>query len=383
VKRRLTIITEIISPYRIPLFNALAKHPQVDLHVVFLSETDPSLRQWHVYKNEIEFSCKVLPSWRKRVGKFNLLLNRGLTTALLRASPDAILCGGYSYLASWQALAWARKNRVPFLLWSESNLQDRRRGHTAVEFLKTEFLRRCSAFAVPGQTAREYLRFRGIRDEIIFAAPNAVDNDLFAAAAAEVWQNPEATRSRLNLPQRYFLYVGRLVREKGVFDLLAAYEKLDESTRQSTGLVFVGDGAARGELEAQAATVCSGMLTFAGFVHREELAAYYALAEALFLPTYSDPWGLVVNEAMACGIPAVVSQIAGCAADLIVEGWNGWLIPPGDTESLSRAMRRLIDKPELRALMGANSLERISQYSPQAWASGIARSIENAGVKSD
>ncbi len=136
MKRRLVILTEIISPYRIPLFNALAQNPEIDLHVIFLAETDPSLRQWQVYKEEIKFSYGVLPSWRKRLGKYNVLLNRGLARALSAAAPDVVLCGGYSYVASWQALRWARAHDVPFLLWSESNLQDFRRGHALVEFLK-------------------------------------------------------------------------------------------------------------------------------------------------------------------------------------------------------------------------------------------------------
>ena len=84
MRRRLVILTEIISPYRIPLFNALAQLAEVDLHVIFLAETDPTLRQWQVYKEEIRFSYQILPSWRKRVGRYNVLLNRGVGRALAR-----------------------------------------------------------------------------------------------------------------------------------------------------------------------------------------------------------------------------------------------------------------------------------------------------------
>ena len=108
MRRRLVILTEIISPYRIPLFNALARQPEVDLHVIFLAETDPTLRHWQVYKEEIQFSYEVLRSWRKRIGRYNMLLNFGLVQALKEARPDVILCGGYNYVASWQALSWAR-----------------------------------------------------------------------------------------------------------------------------------------------------------------------------------------------------------------------------------------------------------------------------------
>jgi glycosyltransferase involved in cell wall biosynthesis len=292
--RRLVILTEIISPYRIPLFNALAQDGSVDLHVVFLAETDPNLRQWQVYKEEIKFSYEVLPSWRKR-GRFNVLLNRGVGRALTAAAPDAILCGGYNYLASWQALYWARTRSIPFLLWSESNLQDLRRGFPLVEFLKSEFLHGCTGFVVPGFSAQEYLRAHKIKGNLIFTAPNAVDNALFAAAAAAARRDSSIRRRELGLPSRYFLFVGRLVREKGVFELLSAYAKLDAQIRQQIGLVFVGDGPSRRQLEEQAASISPGAIRFAGFAQREQLATYYALAEMLVLPTYTDTWGLVVN----------------------------------------------------------------------------------------
>ena len=80
MKRRLVILTEIIAPYRIPVFNALAERGDVELHVIFLSETSRSMREWKVYTEEIRFSHEVLPSWRKRVGKYNILVNQSVAT---------------------------------------------------------------------------------------------------------------------------------------------------------------------------------------------------------------------------------------------------------------------------------------------------------------
>jgi 1,2-diacylglycerol 3-alpha-glucosyltransferase len=381
MKRRVTIITEIISPYRIPLFNALAKHPSIELRVVFLSETDSSWRRWNVYKHEIEFSYQVLKSWRRRLGKFNGLLNRGLPGALRRASPDVIVCGGYSYVASWQALSWARSRQVPFLLWSESNLQDRRRSLPLVEGLKRAFLKRCTGFVVPGVAARKYLHAQGIPDALVYTAPNGVDNELFATAAAAARRKPDVLRSTLNLPARYFVFVGRLVREKGLVDLLAAYANLEEDLRRQVGLVVVGDGELRPQLETQARGVTPGVIRFAGFAHREQLAEYYALADALVLPTHTDTWGLVVNEAMASGVPVIVSRVAGCVADLVDEAWNGILFAPGDVIALSGAMKSLAGNPEIRASMAANSVTRIAQYSPQTWTDGLVRAVERVGAK--
>ncbi|HET9308945.1 MAG TPA: glycosyltransferase [Candidatus Sulfotelmatobacter sp.] len=337
------------------------------------------MREWKVYKEEIKFSYQVLRSRRWQIGKYNCLLNVGIGHALESARPEIILCGGYNYLASWQALLWARLHSTPFLLWSESTLRDSRSGHPAVELLKTEFLRHCGGFVVPGHAALEYLLFRRLRKDRIYTAVNAVDNDLFASTAACARRNPAQRRTELGLPDRYFLFAGRLVREKGVFELLSAYAKLDGALRQEIALVFVGDGAARHALEAESSGVKPGTIKFAGFAQREQLASYYALAEMLILPTYTDTWGLVVNEAMACGLPVILSEAAGCGADLVTDNWNGRIVPPKDVKALASAMGALASKTEQLARMSVNSKSRILEYSPGEWCRGIVRMMEAAG----
>ncbi len=377
---RVAILTEIISPYRIPVFNALAKREGIDLKVIFLSETDPTQRQWRVYKDEIRFAYEVLPSWRFRASRSHLLVNAGLSAPLKKFSPEAIICGGYNYIASWQALMWARRRGVRFILWSESNAQDARGHRKPVEFLKAYFRKRCNASVVPGKSAFEYLRLLGFPVECIFTAPNAVDNRFFATRAEQVKRESAVVRERLRLPRRFILFAGRLVPEKGIFDLLEAYAKLESGLRSEVGLVFAGDGVSREELERRAKRISPGSVCFRGFAQREDLAGLYALAETLVLPTHSDPWGLVVNEAMACGLPIIVSSVAGCAADLVEDGWNGYVVPPRDSEKLSVAIDSLVRQPELKRQMSARSLERIRKYSPEACADGLAAAATSAGT---
>ena len=370
--RKTVILTEIIAPYRIPVFNALASRGGVDLHAIFLAETDKALRQWRVYADEIRFSYEVLPSWRWRAGRHGLLLNRGLSAALEATCPQTILCGGYNYPASWEALWWAQRRKVRFVLWTESNEQDKRSGLAGVEWLKRYFVRSCNAFAVPGKSSFAYLRTLGASDQLIFTAPNAVDNSFFAAQAENTRNRESEFRDKLKLPSRFILFVGRLVPEKGIFDLLEAYAKLESGVRCEVGLVFAGDGVCRKELVQQAKRISPGTVCFPGFALREDLAGLYALTETLVLPTYSDPWGLVVNEAMACGLPIVVSSVAGCTADLVEDGWNGYVVPPRDAEKLSVAIDSLLRQPDLKQRMSARSLERIRNYSPEACADGLA-----------
>jgi glycosyltransferase involved in cell wall biosynthesis len=373
---KLVIVTEIIAPYRIPVFNALAQRNELDLHVIFLSENDLSLRQWNVYKEEIKFRYDVLPSWRWRPRGYNILINRGVSAALNKIQPDAVMCGGYNYLASWQCAYWARRHRVPLLLWSESTAADRRSGLHVVERMKARFLSMCTAFVVPGKSSFGYLRSRGIPDHRIFTAPNAVDVALFSSLAEQARRDETSVRERLSLPSRYFLFVGRLVRAKGVFDVVDAYAKLDGDLRAKIGLVFVGDGPDRSELLEHIAQIKCRAIQFEGFVQREGLPSFYALADALVFPTYSDTWGLVVNEAMSCGLPAIVSNVAGCAADLVQEGRTGLLVTPGGVPNLASAMALLANDSTLRREMASTSRENIDAFSPDVWAEGMVKATE-------
>ena len=380
MSRRLVILTEIIAPYRIPVFNVLARRAGLDLHVIFLAETDETLRQWRVYKNEICFSHQILPSWRWRAGKNSFLINRGLWSALNKVSPQVIICGGYNYAASWEALLWARRHEVAFVLWSESNSQDARGGQAWVESLKAYFLRHCDRFVVPGKASFEYLRSLGSPEASILTAPNAVDNTFFAIQAENARAHPTEFREKLELPSRFILFVGRLVTEKGVFDLIEAYAKLESGLRSEVGLVFAGNGVSREELAQQAKRISPATVCFPGFAQREDLAGLYALAETLVLPTHSDPWGLVVNEAMACGLPIIVSSVAGCSADLVEDGWNGYVVPPRDSEKFSVAIDSLLRQPELKRQMSSHSSERIRNYSPEACADGLAAAAISTGT---
>lgn len=377
MSRRLVILTEIIAPYRIPVFNALAARAEIDLHIIFLSRTDAYTRQWRIYENEIRFSYQVLPCWRRRIGKYNLLLNVNVNSALHTAAPEVVVCGGYNYLAAWQAMNWAKRNGVPFLLWSESTAFESRHELLAVEWLKQKFLSNCDGFIVPGRSAQEYLQPFVSGSRPAFLARNAVDVELFATKCANVQKSANRLRAELALPARYFLFVGRLVKSKGVFDLVRAYATLPAALRSEVSLVLAGVGPMRAELEAAAHEIYPGAVHFAGFIHRDDLAGYYALAECLVMPTHSDPWGLVVNEAMACGLPVICTNVAGCAADLVKE--NGILVKAGDVMQLAQAMQQLATDAELRRSMSQHSRDLIHDFSPEACAAGFAEATLGLG----
>ncbi len=380
MSHRVVIITEIIAPYRIPVFNALARLPEIDLHVIFLAETDSAQWKWRVYKEEIQFSYEVLRSWRGRVAGNTFLFNWGVSAALKRFLPDSIVFGGYNYLASWKGLLWARSHGVPALLWAESNVNDRRSRNPIVEFLKSTFIRACRAFVVPGRSSHNYLSGYGVAVSDIFTAPNAVDNNLFAAGAEAARKDERRFRDCLNLPDRYLLFVGRFVREKGIFDLLDGYALLPAEKQDEVGIVFVGDGPERAELARRVANLCKGEIRIVGFAQRDQLAIYYGLADVFIFPTHSDPWGLVVNEAMACGLPILATAVAGCVADLVSHGDNGLVVTARDVSGMAKAIAAMLDMGRLQQ-MGASSQSRIKAFSSLAWAEGVRAAVEFATGK--
>jgi len=295
--------------------------------------------------------------------------------AALRAhNPEIVLAGGYNYLAMWLAQRWACQHRVPFLLWSESNILDARRNYRWVEAAKRKFIHSCQGYVVPGGSAANYLTSFGVATDQIFIAPNAVDVERFAAGAAEARRDP-ALRQRLGLPRRFLLYVGRFAPAKGALDLLNAFARLPDAIRRNVGLVMAGDGEQFEELVRRSREIHSGEVVFPGFLQRDDLPAFYALAEALIFPTHSDPWGLVVNEAIACGLPVIATNVAGCVADLVRDGENGYLVSPGNPEALSKAMEQLLSAPDVQGQMGRRSIEISSRFSPKAWAEGLIRAV--------
>jgi glycosyltransferase involved in cell wall biosynthesis len=358
---RILIVTEIPAPFRIPLFNALAAEPGVDLRVCFLAEHDPR-RSYRVYREEFAFDEVVLPGWSvRRRGRW-IMLNRGVFRLFRHVRPDVVVVGGWNQPAFWQVLAAAGVSRIPALLWVESTSSDARVGGAAAGGLRRLALRLSTGFVVPGGASRAYLRRLGVADERIVDAPNAVDVGIFAEQVAAARSQLAALREQLGLDGCVFLYVGRLEPEKGVDVLLEAMR--DVAAR----LVVIGSGPLESELRA----IAGDGVHFVGQLTRDELVPWYAAADALVLPSRSEPWGMVLNEGAAAGLPLVGTAAAGAAHDLIEPGGNGFRVPADDEPALAEALRALANDAELRRTFGERSRELSEQFRPEAWARAVA-----------
>jgi glycosyltransferase involved in cell wall biosynthesis len=168
------------------------------------------------------------------------------------------------------------------------------------------------------------------------------------------------------------LNVGRLVPEKGLLDLLFSFGRLSGT---STHLVLVGDGPQRADLEEYARTNRLNNVHFAGFRNYSELPAFYALSDVFVLPSYREPWGAVVNEAMNFALPIVASRDGGAVADLVADGQNGLLFDPGDREKLAQHLQYLVSTPEARERMGIESIRRVKGCNFERGGEGVLSAL--------
>ena len=371
---RILIVTEIPAPFRIPLFNALAERPDVDLTVCFLAERDPRRTHYRVYRDEFAFGEVVLPGIGLRRGARWLMVNRGMLGLLRRSRPDAVLVGGWNQPAFWQVLGACRATRKPAFLWVESTGADARIKNSAADAFRRLALRTASGFVVPGRAARAYLRGFGVPADRIVEAPNAVDLTIFTERVDAMRADRDAVRSRLGLNGCVFAYVGRLERAKGVEVLVRAMRDVPAQ------LVLIGSGSLDSELQH----ADGDRVRVVGMLARDELVPWYAAVDGLVLPTRSDTWGMVLNEGAAAGLPLVATEAAGAAHDLIEPGQNGFRVPVDDAQALGDALRTLAADESLRRAFGERSRQLSERFRPEAWAAAVADfAATTAGARSE
>jgi glycosyltransferase involved in cell wall biosynthesis len=457
---RLAYLVSHPIQYQAPLLRRIAREPEIDLTVLFGS--DFSVRG---YKDEgfgVEvawdtpllegYKSEFLKSWRDTgTVSFTSPFSRGLYRRLQELQPDALWVHGYASLNALQGILAANALGIPVLLRAESWLGDRPRSplKLAAKSLLLRALGPAIDAVLPIGTLnaaywRHYFTPRLSGDTVPqFLMPYAVDNDWFAARAAA--SDPAALRAELDLdPGRpVILFASKLQPRKHADHLLAAFHSLSNlgaPDRNTTGvgapgldsetwvrvsganhqlpyLLFVGDGEERTHLEQQAADLgITDRVRFAGFRNQSELPAFFRLASVFVLPSQHEPWGLIVNEAMACGCPVIVSSDVGCHPDLVPvsapelrhldrstrpyrvrsgetpvlpgvpsigsDRWGtGIVYPVGDIPALTAALRRVLATPETSSRMGAAARARISTWSFEQDIAGLRAALAHTTGK--
>jgi len=300
-------------------------------------------------------------------------IGRRLVRVLTQLQPEVIVIAGYSDLPMRTAAKWARRNRRGVVLCSETTGWDFKRRRWRESIKRMWIRRHIDAAVVGGQPHRDYAVKLGIEPERIWDRYDVVDNEYFSRRCDALRAEGSAARIKAGLADNYFLYVGRFAPEKNLVTLLRAYRRYREENETPWSLVMVGDGPDRSYLlQVARAEQIEGVI-WAGSKQADELPLYYAFAGCFILPSSLEPWGLVVNEAMASGLPVIASYRCGCASDLVSDGCNGFVFDPGDVGQLSQLMLQMGSKSlEQRCAMAQASRRMISGWSPENWAIQVA-----------
>jgi 1,2-diacylglycerol 3-alpha-glucosyltransferase len=297
-----------------------------------------------------------------------------------RLAPRVLAVPGWSHPAALGSLAWCLRNSRSALLMSESAAHDEPRQFWR-EWIKRRVVRSFAAALVGGAPQAAYVRALGMAEGAIFQGYDAVDNTYFAEQAANVRNMAEAKRARLALPERYFLASARFVPKKNLLRLLEAYAGYRRRAgADACHLVLLGDGELRGDIERRSALPdLAGAVILPGFRQYDELPAYYGLARAFVHASTTEQWGLVVNEAMAAGLPVLVSDRCGCAPDLVEVGVNGFTFDPCDVEELAGLMQRVAAMSDgQRDAMGRAGQRIIADWGPERFADGLMQAVQAA-----
>lgn len=305
-----------------------------------------------------------------------------LKQCLDELNPLAVALPGWAFTEARAGLAWCRQRKRAAILMSESSKHDHFRLWPR-EFMKQNMVRRFSSALVGGRRHAEYARMLGIPRAAIFKGYDAVDNDYFRTASAAARAEATALRSSLGLPKRYWLTSSRFVPVKNLDGLLRAYALATQRSPDCPDLVICGDGPCRKSLVQLAGELnIATRLHWPGFVQYPDLPKYYALAEVFILASTTEPWGLVVNEAMACGLPVWVSSRCGCTDELVHDGRNGLTFEPEPPESIADALLKIPTSPLVLDEMGHYSQRLVENCSTRVFGEGLLEAARMALARS-
>lgn len=317
-------------------------------------------------------------------------LVRGIQKALDNCHPDAVAVPGWGDVLAFSALRWCAGHRVPAIVMSETTEWDEPR-RALKESVKRRILNLCSSGLVGGQPHADYLAMLGMPPRNIFQGYDAVDNEYFAQKANEARAQSSESRKKFGLPENYFLASARFVEKKNLPNLIRAYalfrnkaQKLERPISEIWNMVLLGDGHLKGELSRLIASLgLEQAVHLPGFKQYGELPSYYALARAFIHPSTVEQWGLVVNEAMASGLPVLVSNRCGCSRDLVQDGVNGFTFDPCNQEQIADLMFRVSDAGFPVSDFGAASSRIIADWSPDRFAKGLSQAVDAAASVPD
>ncbi len=373
------------TQYHSPWFKELASRTEIEIEVFYCFQPDAD-QQGIDFGVAFEWDVPLLDGYRytflKNVAREPGFDYAGCDTpeiAQLISSKkcDAWIVNGWKVKSDWQAIRSCWRSRTPVLIRGDSNLIDSKPLHLrfAKRLILGRWIPRFSRYLTVGKLNEEFYRFYGADPSRFVPVRHYVDNDRFALQAAQAQKNAATIRSEWGIPEKpVFLFAGKFIEKKRPMDAIKAVELLT-SEGSDIHLLMVGDGALRNSCEEYARTR-QLPISFTGFLNQNEISKAYGCSNVLLLPSgYGETWGLVVNEAMSCGLPAIVSDRVGCGPDLISNGKTGFVFPVGDIKALSEAMQVYVNDLALAEKHGIQARERVRAYDVRLAAQNTAEAV--------
>lgn len=376
---KVLFLTNIPAPYRVEFFDELGKY--CDLTVLY----------------ELKAASDRDASWRAGgKGHFRAVYLSTLQTisdggislqvlSYLKRSYDVIVVGTHGTPTAKLAMLYMRARRIPFLLNIDGMLSaDVAAKGQLNRLLRTALFSLASAFLLSGKETERYLAALssslGKRPTYFYRFSSIHDSDVLPAPVTR--EEKEQIKSKLGIREKFVvLSVGRFIPGKGIDGLIAAFSSMQ---RNEVALSLIGG---RGEIyEGQLANVAGSIrerIHFPGFLTKKQLMEWYRCADVFVLPTHHDVWGLVVNEAMACGLPIITTDACGAGIEMIQDGENGYLYPHNDISALNRCLEQILSDSDLQQTMARNNLARIKQYTIETMAADHIRIFQQSVQESE
>lgn len=342
---KVTLVTNIPTPYRIPLWKALKA--LCDLQVICIAKSENN-RQWQIDNTEfISFlSSYQLPVLSKD-WHIHFTLPLELFIKLYKHNPDVIVITGYDAFAFWEALFYAKLFRKKSVFWNGSTLLSSRSRSKLMHAVKRFFIKQFDTYYTYGSLATKNLESFGVAKEHIITGTNTVDTTFFKK------QLPQNSSSR---DMKKLLYVGQLLERKG---LKPTIEALAALKTEAWSLTIIGEGEQKSELiKLIDEYELTDRIVFTGYKQKDEIIDYYYTSDILLMPSIVEVWGLVLNEALASGLFCLSSKYAGATPDLLIDGENGFIIDPLDiaeyTQMIKKALHLAINKQHIQTNFQVN-----------------------------
>ena len=371
---KIAFVTHYCTHYRVKTYEMLARF--YSIHFYFYSEGKEWYWQQEHGVRAGDFHYEYLPGFR--LGRTRVTPT--LPWKLWRGNYDIYIKCINGRFALPITYLIARLKRKPFILWTGIWMRLQTPFHRLAWPLTRYIYRHADAIVVYGEHVKRYLMSEGVPGERIFVAAHAVDNEAYNRPVSE--EEKQALRQQLNIVpgKKIVLYLGRLVEEKGLPYLLEAFALLQQD---DAVLVLVGTGPEKARLERLAQELgIAANVRFVGYVPPERTVPYYSISWVYVLPSittpyFKEPWGLVVNEAFNQGVPVIATEAVGAAAGgLVQDGINGFVVPERDSVALAKALRRILDDPDLRERFSQNARQIIATWDNERMVLGFRQAIE-------